>query len=81
MTILTSKDRNDLPSHVFGLPKERKYPMPDKAHAIDAKDRATEEYHKGHITKAQRDEIFAHADRVIAAHNRHETARVLYDKK
>lgn len=78
MTILTSSDRDHLSSTVFGLPKERKYPMPDKAHARDAKARASEEYHKGRITKAQRDEIFKHADHVLG-HN--SAAHVLYNGK
>lgn len=78
MTILTASDRDHLSTEVFGLPKERKYPMPDKAHARDAKARASEEYHKGRITKAQRDEIFKHADRVLGHKSAAET---LYDGK
>lgn len=78
MTILTSESRDKLRSDVFGLPKERKYPMPDKAHARDAKARASEEYSKGRLTKAQRDEIFKHADRVLG-HNA--TAHTLYNGK
>ena len=33
---LTTKDRNKLPDDVFGLPKERKYPMPDEEHVRKA---------------------------------------------
>ena len=37
MATLSSGTRNSLPESMFGLPKERKYPMPDMAHVIQAK--------------------------------------------
>lgn len=40
MAKLTSKSRNAIPSSEFGLPKQRKYPEQDKAHAANAKARA-----------------------------------------
>lgn len=49
----------------WGLPKEKKYPMPDKSHARNAKARASEMYHKGKITKRQFEMINAIADRVL----------------
>lgn len=33
---LSSKERNNLPDSDFGLPKQRRYPMPDKAHVFAA---------------------------------------------
>ena len=36
---LTTKKRKSLKKSSFGLPGERKYPMPDKAHAKNAKAR------------------------------------------
>lgn len=33
---LSSKERNGLPDSDFGLPKQRRYPMPDKAHVLAA---------------------------------------------
>ena len=33
MAELTTKKRNSEPKSDFGLPDERKYPMPDKSHA------------------------------------------------
>lgn len=33
---LSSKERNNLPDSDFGLPKQRRYPMPDKAHVLAA---------------------------------------------
>lgn len=65
MAKLRASMRNALPASNFGLPAERKYPMPDKSHARNAKARASEEYKKGAITKAEFDRINAKADRVI----------------
>jgi hypothetical protein len=42
MAKLTSKQRKGLLASDFGLPGERKYPMPDKAHAANAKARAAQ---------------------------------------
>jgi len=67
MAKLTTKKRKKLPSRDFGLPKERKYPMPDKSHAINAKARATQMVKKGHLTKSQERKIDAKANRIIAA--------------
>lgn len=36
MAKLTTKMRNKLPKTVFAIPSQRKYPIPDKAHAVDA---------------------------------------------
>lgn len=33
---LSSKDRKDLPDSAFGIPSERRYPMPDKSHVLSA---------------------------------------------
>lgn len=37
MAKLTAKKRNSLKKETFGMPGERKYPMPDKSHAANAK--------------------------------------------
>jgi len=66
MAKLTAAQRNKLASTVFGLPSTRQYPLPDKAHAKNAKARASEEFHKGHLTKAQLLKIDAKANRVLA---------------
>lgn len=42
MAKLTSKQRKSLPSSTFALPKSRKYPIPDRSHAINALARATQ---------------------------------------
>lgn len=65
MAKLTSKQRNKIPSSEFGLPAERKYPMPDKSHAANAKARATQMLNAGELTKAERDQIFRKANRIL----------------
>lgn len=42
MARLTTKERNALPSSEFADPKDRKYPINDKAHAANAKSRASQ---------------------------------------
>jgi len=53
MTKLTTEQRKNLKKSEFGEPKERKYPMPDKNHARNAKARASEMEHKGKLSKSQ----------------------------
>jgi hypothetical protein len=65
MAELTSEHRNNLSDAVFGLPKERKYPMPDKAHAANAKARATQQVEKGNLSEAQAAVIRAKANRIL----------------
>ena len=49
----------------FGLPEERKYPMPDKSHARNAKARAAQQEKKGTITATEEKKIDRKADRVL----------------
>ena len=49
MAKLTTKKRKALPKTSFGLPGERKYPMPDRSHAGNAKARAKQQYNKGDL--------------------------------
>ena len=65
MADLTAKRRNALPKTSFGMPGSRKYPMPDKSHAANAKARATQQYQAGHITKNARNRINAKANRIL----------------
>jgi len=60
MARLTAADRDALPAGDFGGPG-RSYPMPDVAHAVNAKARASQ--HAGPDLKAK---IFAKADQIIA---------------
>lgn len=65
MAKLDAKERKKLPKSEFGEPGKRKYPMPDKAHARDAKARASEMEHKGRISKSTEEKIDAKADRKL----------------
>lgn len=66
MSVLTTKKRRSLRDAVFGLPEQRKYPMPDKNHAANAKARATQQYKRGSLSSAQRSKIIAKANRILA---------------
>ena len=71
MSDLTTKRRNSLPSSTFGLPGQRKYPMPDASHAANAKARASQQYNKGNISSGQKSEIDAKANRVLHSGSAH----------
>jgi hypothetical protein len=62
---LSAGERNDLESTQFGLPEQRKYPMPDKAHAKDALARASEEFNKGNLTQDEKARIDAKARKIL----------------
>jgi hypothetical protein len=72
MAKLTAKSRNKIPSSEFGLAMERKYPVNDKAHAANAKARATQMVKKGKLSESSADTIRAKANRVLGA-ARHNT--------
>lgn len=65
MAKLTTKKRNNLKSTTFGLPKERKYPMPDKSHAANAKARATQMVQKGKLSKSDKQKIDQKANKIL----------------
>jgi hypothetical protein len=65
MATLTEKKRDNLPDSKFGLPDEHKYPMPDKAHAANAKARATQQEKKGNLTDSEKAKIDRKADRIL----------------
>jgi hypothetical protein len=62
---LKAKKRNALPKSSFGLPGSRKYPMPDKSHAANAKARATQMVKKGKLSASGKAKIFAKANRIL----------------
>ena len=66
MATLSSSSRDRLHKSVFGLPAQRKYPMPDRAHAANAKARATQQYRRGNLTPAQYRAIFGKANWVLS---------------
>ena len=65
MATLNEKKRDNLKESTFGLPEERKYPMPDKSHARNAKARASQQVKKGNLTSAEKKKIDAKADRIL----------------
>ena len=65
MAKLTEKKRDSLKSSQFGLPEERKYPMPDASHARNAKARASQQEEKGNLTKSEERKIDRKADEVL----------------
>ena len=65
MADLTTKKRNSEPKSDFGLPEERKYPMPDKAHAANAKARAAQQEKRGNLSAADEKKIDRKADRIL----------------
>lgn len=65
MAKLKTAARNKLKSSAFGLPGERKYPMPDASHAANAKARATQQVKKGNLSPASKAKIDAKANRIL----------------
>lgn len=65
MAKLNSKARKSMPSGEFGLPGEKKYPMPDASHAANAKARATQQVKKGNLSPAAKSKIDAKANSVL----------------
>ena len=75
MAELSAKKRAKLPAKDFGLPEKARtadakkesgnYPMPDKAHARNAKSRAAQQQQRGNLTKKERERIERKADKII----------------
>ena len=65
MTKLRAAERNKIPAKKFGLPGQRKYPMPDRSHAANAKARATQQERAGRLSASQKAEIDRKADAVL----------------
>lgn len=67
MGSITTSRRKSLPDSSFGLPGSRKYPMPDKAHAANAKARASQQEKAGNLSEASEEKIDAKANRKLYA--------------
>ncbi len=65
MSKLKSSTRNALPKSDFGLPGQRKYPMPDRGHAANAKGRATQQVKRGKLSAGAAARIRAKADQIL----------------
>jgi len=70
MAKLHAKERNKLPASSFGIPSERKYPMPDASHAKNAKARASMMEHEGRISKSTESKIDAKANRKLGGRSK-----------
>jgi hypothetical protein len=65
MAKLTTAKKKAEPKSEFGLPEERKYPMPDASHAQNAKARASQMERQGKLSAADKKKIDLKADRVL----------------
>ena len=74
MSKLKSSIRSSLPKSEFGLPGSRKYPMPDRSHAANAKARASQMVKAGKLSSASKAKIDAKANRIL--HGRADISRL-----
>jgi hypothetical protein len=75
MAELSAKKREKLPAKDFGLPEKARtaedkrdsgnYPMPDKAHARNAKASAAQKQKAGNLTKKEKERIDRKADKKL----------------
>lgn len=65
MSKLDAVERKSIPSSEFGMPGSRKYPMPDRSHAANAKARATQMVAKGKLSPASAAKIRAKANKML----------------
>jgi hypothetical protein len=75
MADLTPKKREQLEPKEFGLPERARtpdqrrdtgnYPMPDKAHARNAKARAAQQHEAGNLSKDELERIDRKADKIL----------------
>lgn len=65
MSKLTTPKRNAMADKLFGEPAQRKYPMPDASHAVNAKSRTTQAVNAGRMPPSTAAKIDAKANRVI----------------
>jgi hypothetical protein len=64
MSKLSSEKRKKLPDSAFAE-KGRKYPINDRAHAANAKARASQQVKKGNLSREEEREIDAKANRKL----------------
>jgi hypothetical protein len=66
VTRLKASTLKNLPKAAFGLPEERKYPMPDREHAANAKARAAQEEERGLLSSRGKKKIDHKAEIILA---------------
>ncbi len=65
MAKLKTATRNQLPAKDFAEPGKRAFPIEDKAHARNAKARASQAVKAGRMSKAEAAKIDSRADKVL----------------
>lgn len=65
MAKLTYGERSSLPKGDFALPRERKYPIEDKAHARNALARVSQSLHRGDISVSEANQVRAKAHSML----------------
>lgn len=65
MTNFNTPKRKKIKKVAFGLPSERKYPINNKEHAINAKVRATQMVKKGKLSQSSAKKIKSKANRFL----------------
>ena len=65
MAELNTEKRDKLPDKAFAEPEKRAYPIEDKAHARNAKARASQAAKAGRMSKAEEKRIDSKADAVL----------------
>ncbi len=65
MAELNTDKRDKLPDKAFAEPDKRAYPIEDKAHARNAKARASQAQKAGRMSKAEEKRIDSKADAVL----------------
>jgi len=65
MARLDAAERKRIPTSEFGEPGKRKFPMPDRSHAANAKARATQGVKRGTLSEASAERIRAKANRIL----------------
>lgn len=65
MAELTSAERKRIPASEFAMPGKRKWPINDRAHAANAKARATQGVKRGTLSEASAEKIRAKANRML----------------
>lgn len=63
---LTAAERRRIPAVLYGLPTERKYPMPDESHAKNAKGRARQQLNRGGLSTGEYFKIVKKANQILS---------------
>lgn len=62
---LSTKARKALPKSAYAMPGEKKYPITDKAHAANAKARATQQFNKDNLSASGRAAVNRKANKML----------------